>query len=424
MERAGHDGPGGALAAGLGLRQGLYLLAVFIDTVGSGLWMPVGLIFFTRAQQIPVAQVGTALTLGGLVGLLAGPISGSLVDRWGPARFVFVSNVARAVVFALYPLVGSAWQIALLAAVFSASDRLFWTANTPLLSQFVRGRRLDRILGTQNVVRIVGLGLGAALSGLFAGSVQGLHWLAYVNALSFVVAAGVLLAAVSMRAPARADAEADAPAEATGADRPAHPVGWRAVLADRPFVLLCGVQGLYALCALSLVVILPLVALDPLGGPTWLPGASIVVGNVVLALAQNPAVRLAEKTSRLRGLLISSATFAVTFVLMSFGTDVAHSWVVPLVLAVSVLGVVGEALFGPMMTAAANDAAPERLRGRYSALFQTSWGLATVLAPALFTLLLAVDHRVLWLSAAGMALLTVPGLLVAGRRLPAAVLHA
>ena len=168
----------GGAGASSAVRGRLYLLAMLIDTIGSGMWMPIGLIFFTRAQHLPFEQVGMALTVGGVFGLAAGPISGNLVDRFGPGRFIMISNVARGAVFFFYPLIDSAWQVSLLAAVFAAADRLFWTANTPLLGSLVTERRLDRLLATQNVIRIVGLGLGAAASGLLAGTVHGLHLLA------------------------------------------------------------------------------------------------------------------------------------------------------------------------------------------------------------------------------------------------------
>ncbi len=387
----------GAARASSAVRGRLYLLAMLIDTIGlidpigSGMWMPIGLIFFTRAQHLPFEQVGMALTVGGVFGLAAGPISGNLVDRFGPGRFIMISNVARGAVFFFYPLIDSAWQVSLLAAVYAAADRLFWTANTPLLGSLVAGRRLDRMLATQNVIRIVGLGLGAAACGLLAGTVPGLHLLADVNAISYLLAACVIFFAVEMSKPA-------AVATAGGHDDAQRP-GWRATLADRPYLALCLIQLLFALSALSLVVILPLAALVRLGGPSWLPGASIVVGNTVLALAQKPAVKISEKMSRARGLILAGLIFALTFLLMAPATEFDRRMVAPLVLIVSMLGVVGEALSAPLMTAAANQAAPQALRGRYSALFQTSWGLATV-------------------TLCCIALMTIPGLLAVSGRLP------
>lgn len=402
-------------------RQRAYLLAMFIDTLGSGLWMPLGLIFFTRAQQLPLAEVGVALTVGGLCGLVMGPIGGSLIDHFGPGGFILLSNVARAVTFMLYPLVHAAWQVAILAAVFQAADRLFWSANTPLLADLVQGRKLDNLLATQNVIRIVGLGVGAGVSGVFVGSVQGLHLLAYVNAASYVLAAIIICFTVNLTRKRVRAAASDA---GSNVDPPAdRQSGWRATIADRPFVLLCGIQTLFALSANSLVSILPLVAIYPLGGPAWLPGASIVGGNIMLALAQKPAIAFSTRTSRLRGLLLASVTFAVAFLLIAPAAALNHALVVPLVLATATIGVIGEALFGPLMTAAANDAAPKHLRGRYSSLFQTSWGLSNALAPALFTSLLSIGNSVLWLTAAGIALLTVPGLLFVANRLPRASLR-
>jgi MFS family permease len=409
LDRAG-DPPGKPV------RKQLYLVGMFIDTIGSGLWMPIGLIFFVNAQGIPLSQVGTALTVGGIAGLALGPLGGSLVDRWGPALFIVLSNVIRAGVFLLYPLVGAAWQIAVLAACFSAADRLFWTANTPLLGSLAAGRQLDRLLATQNVVRIVGLGVGAGIGGLLLDSTSGLHALAYINAVSYVVAGVVLFLAMDLSRWARPARAADRPGDGTGTT-------WSAILADRAYLLLCLVQTQFALCAVSLVVILPLVSLEPLGGPSWLPGTSIVVGNVVLAVAQTPLVRAAGHTSRLRGLLLASMIFGVTFLLLVPADQVGRGGVITLVLAAAALGVVGEALFAPLMTAAANESAPEALRGRYSALFQTSWGLATVLAPMLFTALLTVGYEVLWLALLGLALSVVPGLLLAARRLPPAVMQ-
>jgi MFS family permease len=401
-------------------RKQLYLAGTFIDSLGSGLWMPFLLIFLVRAQHLPIAQVGLALTVGGVVGLVFGPLAGTLVDRGSAATTLLLSNLIRALAFCLYPQVGAVWQVAVLAAATAAADRMFWTSNAPLLGWLASGRALDRILGVQSVIRIVGLGVGAAAAAPLAGSVGGLHLIAYLNAATFVVAAAILYPvarALEAGRPGRSgppDGEAGAaPAKAT----------WSDVLRDRPYVLLCAVQLVLALAASSFVLILPLVALDPLGGPTWLPAASIVVGNVVLAVVQAPAVRLAERASRVRVISLSGVVFAVAFLVMLPGPYVNRLLVTVVVLASSVIGVVAEALFAPLMTAAANQAAPEELKGRYSALFQTSWGAANVLTPVVCTVLLAVGYQALWLGLAGLALATIPLLAYAAARLPATALR-
>lgn len=398
-------------------RRRWYLAAMVVDAIGSGLWLPFGLIFFVAAQHLPVAQVGLALTAGGLIGQLAAPLGGSMTDRYGAPAVIVLSNVLRVATFATYPVVGSAWQVALLAAVTAGADRLFWIANTPMLASVAPGRRLERLLAAQNVIRITGLGLGAAVASVLAASVRGLHLIAYLNAGTFALAAALVLASGVGVATARSRAAGPAgvqPEAAGGDGRSA----WSSVLGDRPYAVLCLVQVIFALAASSLVVILPLASVDPLPGPHWLPGASVVVGNVVLVLAQHPVVRAARRYGRLAPLSAASVVFAAAFVLLSAGLVIPPAVVVPLVLAGAAIGVVGEALAMPLMTAAADQAAPERLRGRYSAMFQTGWGLATVVAPALFTGLLSLGYAVLWLALAVLVLAAIPLLVWVAPRLP------
>ncbi|WP_329576590.1 MFS transporter [Kitasatospora sp. NBC_01250] len=399
-------------------RTRLYLAARSIDAVGSGLWMPISLFFFVQAQRLPVDQVGAALTVGAVFGLVAGPFGGTLVDRWGPGPVVLASNVVRAVGFLLYPQVGAVWQVALIAAANSAGDRIFWTANTPLLAQLAGERKLLGTLGTMSVVRIAGLGIGAGLAGLVGRSTAGLHALAWANGVSFALAAALVCAVLRVPAPDRA-----APDDGTGRDGgtsggPART--WRTVLRDRPYLLLCLIQVQFTLAASSLTVALPLVAVRTLHGPLWLAGASVLVGNIVLMVAVKRAIAYSRRTSRLRALTAAAGLFAVTFLLMAPAQLAGRALVVPLVLLVSVLGVTAEALFGSVMSAAAYEAAPEGLKGRYNALFQTAYGTSGALAPAVFTALLAVGNPVLWLALVASSALTVPVLRVAADRLPGA----
>lgn len=99
--------------------------ALFFDAVGSGLWLPFSLIFFTQAQGVALGPAGVALTGGALVGLVVGQLSGGVLDRVGPYAALVVSNLARALVFSLYPLVHQPWQVAVVVAAVSASDRVY-----------------------------------------------------------------------------------------------------------------------------------------------------------------------------------------------------------------------------------------------------------------------------------------------------------
>lgn len=397
----------------------MYLFSALIDTIGGGMWTPITLIFFIDAKGFSATEVGLALTIGGIVGLLAGPLGGSLVDKHGPAPMIVISNLLGASVFLCNTFVSSVWQISVLSAIFAASDRLFWTANAPLLERLVpSARKLDRALGSQSVLRIIGLGVGSGLSGLFIGNTEGLYAIAYVNSVSYVLAAVITLYAVRLAGVLRAPA----PAPSTD-DEDEAPQAWGKVLSDRPYLMLCLAQVQFGLAARSFIVILPVVAIINLDGPSWLPGASIVVCNALLAVIQTPVVRWSERRSRLQVLNIAAIAFCASFLLLAPAEALGSSWVVPIVIAVALLTAVGEAGFGPLLTSAGNQAAPEGFKGRYSAALQTSWGVANVLAPAMFTALLALGNTVLWLVMTVIMVLVIPALSYAANRLPAGCLR-
>jgi MFS family permease len=414
-------------------RRGLILGAMLVDSLGSGLWMPFSLLFFVRAQGQSLGTIGLALTVGSLLGLCVGQLSGGFVDRYGPGPAAVVSNVGRAASFALYPFAHSAWQVMVLVGITSAADRVFWTANAPLIGSVVEERELDRFLGTTGMARVIGLGVGSAAAGVFGGSVTGLHLVAYINAATFAAAGAILFLALGPAAalPRRAgrtdpaaDPASDSDPSAEAAGKAAEPAAAISVWRDVPYLQLCLLQVVFVLAASAFVIILPLVISDELDGPTWLAGISIVVGNVVLAALQHPVLAWTAKRPRSRMLLVGVVFYVPALLLLAPGRAIGAELVVPVVLVAAALAALGEVISTPLMISAANASAPEGHKGRYSAVFQTGWGLANVLGPLLYTALLGVNNAVLWLTLAALTLATVPLLIRLRDRLPAGVLTA
>ena len=404
-----------ATTTAAGIRRKTYFAAMFVDTAGTGLWTPFSLIFFSRAQGLPVNQAGAALTAGGLAGLAIGLALGGAIDRYGPVRALLASNLLRAGAFFGYPAAHSVWPVAVLATLHLTGDRLFWTANAPFLRGIAADRGLDRLLATQNTLRIVGLGTGAAGASALAASAAGLRLVACLNAVSYLIAAALIVIAVGR---ARLSAR-----PCRSAIRPPGGSAWGSVFRDRPYLLLCVVQLLFALGTASLVFILPLVCITPLGGPLWLPSAVVITSNVVIALSQRALVGMAERTSRRRAITAGAVALILACAALACGTLAGPVAIIGLVLGAAGLGALGQAICQPLLVAAANQAAPEATQGRYNAVFQLGFGLANVLSPAIFTALLTGGNAVLWASVAGLVLLALPGLRAASNRLPESCLR-
>jgi MFS family permease len=317
-----------------------FVTATLIDALGSGLWMPFVLLFLVNAQDMSLTTAGASLSLGALLGLAAGPLSGSLMDLVGPLRVLISSNLIRLVAFACYPLVTHAWHVVLVSAVISVGDRLFWTVNAPIVNTLATKRGVERLLGTQTSGRFVGAGIGAGVTALIPNLTGPgtYHLLAYLNAASFGIAAALV---VGLRVPIRHGRHAR-----TGA------TGWATVLRDRPYVGLCATNVLFTLASVGKYSILPILVLNVLHGPHWVPGVAIGVGTLTLVAVQYPATRIAGRYGRSVGLLVAAGVFAVSFAALISTTMVPLRVAIVVVIVVCATFAVAEALFAPLTTAA------------------------------------------------------------------------
>jgi Major Facilitator Superfamily len=357
-----------------------------------GLWMPFALLFLVNGQGMSLTTAGASLSLGALLGLAAGPLSGSLMDLVGPLRVLISSNLIRLVAFACYPLVTHAWHVVLVSAVISVGDRLFWTVNAPIMHTLTSTSGAERLLGTQTIGRFVGAGIGAGVTALLPSltSPGTYHLLAYLNAASFGIAAVLVL---GLRVPIQHGRRAR-----TGSG------GWATVLRDRPYVGLCATNVLFTLAsALGARCRDRRRHADPGRDPA--PG--------------HPHRRTAQPQ---RGPAVAAGVFAVSFTALISATMVPVRIAVVVVIVVCATFAVAEALFAPLTTAAAAAAAPTDAQGRAGALYQLSWAVATVGGPVLLTSLLNVGSPVLWATLALTSAAAAPAVLALRHRLPATVL--
>jgi hypothetical protein len=373
-----------------------FAIASIIDSTASGLWPPFTLLFLVHAQHLPAVEAGAGLTVGGLIGLTAGPAVGMLLDKAGPARLVIVSNFVRLAGFVYYPQADTIWEAATVAAVLSVGDRLFWTSNAPFARAVSKGDRdLERLLGRQSIGRFAGFGLGAGLIAIIPNTTDPTIYVivAYVIAALLGIA-GVIL--IGSRTPTQSSVKAS----------------WAVVLKDRRYLGICATQVLFCLASVSKYTILPIVVIDVLHEPQWVAGAAMIVGTVVYVIAQEPVLKAAEKFTRSRGMVVGAALFAASFAALAIYPAT------PVILTTAAVMSVAECLFSPLSTAAAAAAAPKEAQGRASALFQLSWGAAVAVGPLLLTSLLTLGLPVLWTTLTITSLAAIPAVIATRSRPP------
>ena len=89
-----------------------FVTAIGIDAIGSGVWMPVSMIFFLATTDLSLVQVGLALSLASLLSLPAAVLVGQQVDRHGSKTVLQAGNALQAAELPAYPFVDQVWSVA------------------------------------------------------------------------------------------------------------------------------------------------------------------------------------------------------------------------------------------------------------------------------------------------------------------------
>lgn len=383
------------------------MAAIVIDSVGTGVFIPVTMLYFLATTSLSLVQVGAALTAGGLLALPAGPLVGGVVDRYGSKPVLQAANLAQALGFAGYLVMDHTWQIAVCAWVNSAGRAVFFgcygVTVTALAAPCDRERWFSLLGSLRN--------LGYALGGLLAAVAVGIGTRSVYTAIVVVNAVSYVAAFALMRAvpDARPEAGRDAPG------------GWRRVLRDWRFLPVVGQQLCFAVCLYSFSIAIPVYAVHVLGLPGWTAGAAFVLNTLMVGFGQSVVVGRLRGRVRSRVLVAGHVAFAVGYLLFLAADGVAVTAVtVGVLLLGAAVYTLGEILGGPVSSTIAAESAPDALRGRYLAFNQLAVTLAGAAVPIVLSGLLSTGASATWLSLVGVSVFGATLATVVGRTVPAA----
>ncbi|GAA5028743.1 MFS transporter [Streptomyces siamensis] len=388
-------------------RHGRFVAAIVIDSIGTGVFIPVTMLYFLATTSLTLVQVGAALTTAGLLALPAGPLVGGLVDRYGAKPVLQAANLAQALGFAGYLVVDQAWQIAVCAWLNSAGRAVFFGCYGVTVTALAAPGQRERWFGLLGSVRNLGYALGGLLSAVAVGIGTPRVYAAIVaiNAMSYVAAFALMGAVPNARPEAGHDTAG----------------GWRRVLQDRRYLSLVGHQLCFAISLFALNIAIPVYAVDVLGLPGWTAGAVFTLNTLMVGFGQGAVVGWLRGRVRSRVLVAGHACFAAGYLLF-LAAD--HVTALALAVAVVLLGAssytLGEILGGPITSTVAAESAPDALRGRYLALNQLAVTVAGALAPIALSGLLSTGATPIWLTLVGVSVLGATLATLIGRTVPAA----
>ena len=359
-----------------------------VNRLGTGLMLPLPLIYLHQVRGIALPVVGVLLTLSALAGLVAVPVSGVLVDRAGPRRILTVALAGQALAQAglawAHSAAGAVAPLLLYGAMLGPSFPAFQT----LLAGIVPRPDLQQRALAVNFTGVnAGVGIGSAIGAAVAdvhspGSFQVLF---LSNTLSCLLFAVMLLRLPNARAP-REQRRVSA--------------GYRDVLAHR---------GLRAVLIAALVLAFTGYAAIDSGLPAYgtveahisvhVVALSLTVNTAVIVAGQLGMLRVVRLLRRSRALAVIGLIWAVAWAV--FGLSALPSGQAARITCVFVftgLFGVGEMFLAPTVPALVNSLAPDRIRGRANALSSAGVSLAFVVSPAISTGLVAAGLAALWIG--------------------------
>jgi hypothetical protein len=377
------------------------LAANFADALGTGIFLPLSVIYLTQIVGLSPVHVGIGLTIAGAVAIAGVPASGALADRFDARKVLLACYAASAIAFAAYTAVNSFGSFIAVALVVQVAGRMAGPAKAVLVLGVASPK--ERVVGLawQQTLRNFGYGIGGLLAAavLLERSRVLFDCVLVANATSYVVASALVLRLPPMR-PVHRD-------EATG---------FRDVLRDRPFVGLALLNSLIALHDSALMVAMPLWIATRTSAPLALTGLLFTLNTILVVALQVRSVRNVTTMGGFgRSYRTAARAFAIACVAFAFAGRTSYLvTIVLLVIGLAALtrgeleNTAGESFLSVELAAAS-------LRGRYLSVFKSSVALQQAIGPVLVTGLITGLGGAGWIA---IGLLLVAGTL-ASRKLGA-----
>jgi len=383
-----------------------FVAAIAIDAVGSGVFMPVSMLYFLVTTDLSLVQVGAAISLASAIAIPAGPLLGGVVDRYGAKTVLLAGNLAQFVGFLAYVFTDSFVGLTLWTIVVAVGRTAFWGSYGNIVAAISQPGEREKWFGFLGALRNVGFAVGGLLSGvaITIGTDAAYLVVVLVNAVSYAVAFLLLLGVP--------------PTKGTGHRSPDG--AWATVLRDRPYRLLWLVQFAFSTAMMVLNFALPIYAVTVLGVPGWVVGAVFTINTVMVGFGQGLVVRGMTGHRRWRVLVLTNLVFAASFLVMLGASALSVALATITLLVGSIVYTGGELLGGPVLGALGAEAAPEHLRGRYLSLMQLAWTISGSIAPLAFAWLLDRGSAPTWLAVAALSLGGALLAVLLGRRMPEA----
>ncbi|MFF3216059.1 MFS transporter [Streptomyces sp. NPDC002886] len=356
----------------------------FVDSLGGGLFMAGSAVYFVVVTGLPAAVVGLGLSLAGFSGFLSSVLLGRVADRMGARQLLTVLLVLLGAVYALYPLVDSAWSFYPVVITVGALEFGCGPAFGALIMDLVPEEQRVTARAALRSLFNVGFSFGAlSAAGLIGLGGTALELLPLGNGLTFLLAAALVL-----RLP-----KSEVRPSAGGAS------GRFRVLRDKPFLAVIGASSLLALHSAVLLVGIPLWIVKNTDLPRGVVPLVLVANTVLVVLCQVAAARGADTLDGAVGAARKAGVISVAACGALAVGGFTGSWGTGAIAVVAVLLFTAAELWQSASGFGLGfGLAPDEARGEYLGAFHLHVVVQATVGPGVVSFLVTTHDSVGWLA--------------------------
>ena len=347
----------------------LLQLGVLVNFLGNGMVAPFLVIYLHFGRGIPVAVAGTAVALGGVTAVASGLVAGALADRVGPRNILVAAMSCNAVAYLLYTQVTEPWQAFAVGLLVGVGTGAYGPSSQNLIASMVPAEQRPAAFAQNRITSVAGLGLGAAIGGVLASrGLDGYLALLRLDAATFLAFAALTLLLPSGRVVIAA---------------PRHG-GYAAVMRDRPFVALVGVNiAMVAAGIAPMLVLLPAFAKSQSHLGETAIGAIYALNTLTIVAAQLPITHATRRLGRMRVLSVGALAWVGCWVACACaGAWLSGPAAIAVFASAAVVYALGECCYTSVMLPATIALAPDGLRGRYLGAMALAWQAGFLIGPS------------------------------------------
>jgi len=367
--------------------------ATLINALGNGMTLTLFVVYLTQVRDLRISQATGLLASMSVLSFICSPLSGTLIDKFGPRRLLMVTLPMMAVGVTAIGHIRSFTDALLVGIVTSVAGSGNWSAQSTLVSRMVTEEQRQKVFGLNFMILNFGIGAG----GLISASIVSLQdpstfeKLYLIDGCSFVIVWAIVASLRGHGGPSPAALDADGVAIASR--------GWGFVLRDRLLLR-------YMVAALLLVVCgygnmeagLSYFVTTTVDLPVSRIGIILAANTAAIVIAQAFVLARIQGRSRSRLLMVVGLLWAVSWVMAATSAFAGPALALVILCAGQVVFALGETIWAPVAPAMVNDMAAEDVRGRYNSAQSLLWTVAGTIAPMVAGAFLQRGEGFLWLT--------------------------